>query len=141
MVGTPRRVVKNGRGPSIGEVMTPDPVTVAASSTAVEAARAMRDEGVGDVIVVDHDRICGILTDRDITVRGVALGRDPARIRARDICSRSVAVLDPRQTVDDAFRLMREKAVRRLPVVDDGRPVGIVSISDLAEVATAPAGR
>ncbi len=134
-------MVDDGRGPSIREVMTPDPVTVAASSTAVEAARAMRDEGVGDVIVVDQHRIFGILTDRDITVRGVALGRDPARIRARDICSRSAVVLDPSQTVEDAVRLMREKEVPRLPVVDDGRPVGIVSISDLDRVAAAPAGR
>ncbi len=121
--------------------MSPDPVTVAAASTAVEAARAMRDEGVGDVIVVDRNGVCGILTDRDITVRGVALGADPARIRASDICSRPVAVLDPSQTVDDAVRLMREKRVRRLPVVDDGRPVGIVSIADLAEVGAAPATR
>lgn len=118
--------------------MTPDPVTVAAASTAVEAARAMRDEGVDDVIVVEGSAICGILTDRDITVRGVALGRDPGQLRARDLCSRSVATLDPTQTVDEAVRLMREEAVRRLPVVDDGRPVGIVSLADLAEVAIAP---
>ena len=118
--------------------MTPDPVTVAGASTAVEAARAMRDEGVGDVIVVEGSAICGILTDRDITVRGVALGRDPGQIRARDLCSRSVATLEPTQTVDEAFRVMREEAVRRLPVVDDGRPVGIVSLADLAEVAVAP---
>jgi CBS domain-containing protein len=121
--------------------MTPDPVTVAATSTAVEAARAMRDEGVRDVIVLDRNRICGILTDRDITVRGVALGRDPARTRAADLCSRGVAVLDPSQTVEEAFRLMQEKDMTRLPVVDDGRPVGIVSIDDVAEAATAPAGR
>lgn len=139
MVGTPRTVVKDRYGPRIREVMTPDPVTVAATSTAVDAARAMRDEGVGDVIVLDRNGICGILTDRDITVRGVALGRDPARVRAGDLCSRAVAVLDPSQTVEEAFRLMREKDVRRLPVVDDGRPVGIVSIADLADAAAAPA--
>ncbi len=121
--------------------MAPDPVTVAATSSAVDAARAMRDEGVGDVIVVEENAICGILTDRDITVRGVAQGGDPSRIRVRDICSRSVAVLEPSQTVEDAFRLMRENEVRRLPVVDGGRPVGIVSLHDLAEIAAAPAGR
>ncbi len=120
--------------------MTPDPVTVAGDSTAVEAARAMRDEGVGDVIVVESDGICGILTDRDITVRGVALGRDPGQVRARDLCSRSATTLDPTQTVEEAFHLMREKEVRRLPVVDHGRPVGIVSITDLADLQAAPSG-
>ena len=139
MVGTPRRVVNDEAARCIGEVMAPDPVTVAATSTAVEAARAMRDEGVGDVIVVDRNCICGILTDRDITVRGVALGRDPSQIRVRDICSRSVATLEPSQTVEEAVRLMREASVRRLPVVDDGRPVGIVSFSDLARVAATSA--
>ena len=129
----PRVASEGGTGRRIEEVMTPDPVTVAASSTAVEAARAMRDEGVGDVIVLGGSAICGILTDRDITVRGVALGRDPAQIRVGDICSPNVATLEPSQTVADAVRLMREKAVRRLPVVDDGRPVGIVSIGDLAD--------
>lgn len=125
----------NQAGRRIGDVMTPDPVTVAATSTAVEAARAMRDEGVGDVLVLEGHTIRGILTDRDITVRGVALGADPATIRVGDICSRNVVTLEPSQTVDDAVRLMREKAVRRLPVVDDGRPVGIVSMGDLAALA------
>jgi len=125
----------NRAGRRIGDVMTPDPVTVAATSTAVEAARAMRDEGVGDVLVLEGHSIRGILTDRDITVRGVALGADPAKIRVGDICSRNVVTLEPSQTVADAVRLMREKAVRRLPVVDDGRPVGIVSIGDLAALA------
>ena len=120
--------------------MTPDPVTVAGDSTAVEAARAMREEGVGDVIVVEGNGICGILTDRDITVRGVALGRDPRQVRARDLCSRSVATLEPTQTVEEAFLLMRENEVRRLPVVDHGRPVGIVSITDLADLTSTRSG-
>ena len=141
MVGTPRRVASDGTAQSVREVMAPDPVTVAATSSAVDAARAMRDEGVGDVIVLEQNAICGILTDRDITVRGVALGRDPSKIRVRDICSRSLATLEPSQTVEDAFRLMREYEVGRLPVVDRGRPVGIVSMHDLAEVAASPTGR
>lgn len=137
-------MVTDACGIEIREVMSPDPVTVAATSTAVEAARAMRDEGVGDVIVLGGSAICGILTDRDITVRGVALGRDPAQIRVGDICSPAVVTLEPSQTVAEAARLMREKRVRRLPVVDDGRPVGIVSLGDLAErgeLAEAAAGR
>ena len=79
MVGTPPRVASIGEVQSIRDVMTPDPVTLAGDSTAVEAARVMRDEGVGDGIVVESDGIRGILTDRDITVRGVALGRHPVR--------------------------------------------------------------
>lgn len=116
----------------IQDVMSRDPVTVQATSTVREAAEAMRDRGVGDVIVLRDDGICGIVTDRDITVRAVAEGRDPSQVRVGDICSRELEFLSPGDTVDDAVRIMRERAIRRLPVVDGGRPVGVVSIGDLA---------
>ena len=117
---------------SVQEVMNPDPVSLPAESTAVEAARAMRDRDVGDVIVVEDGRPVGMVTDRDITVRAVAEGRNPAEIRLSEICSGDLATLAPDDPIDEAVRIMREKAVRRVPVVDQGRPVGIVSISDLA---------
>jgi len=117
---------------SIRDVMTTRPVTLPATSLVVDAARAMRDADIGDVIVVEDNRICGIVTDRDITVRGVAEGRDIARLKLADICSRVLTTVSPQDSVDDAVRLMRENAVRRLPVVEGGKPVGVVSLGDLA---------
>ena len=118
---------------SIREAMTPNPTTVEAGAPLIEAARAMRKHGVGDVIVTDDQgQICGILTDRDIAVRAVAAGLDPTAVTVREICSREISVLEPANTVEDAVRLMREKALRRLPVVEGGRAVGVVSLGDLA---------
>jgi len=92
----------------------------------------MRDSDIGNVIVVDNGHICGIVTDRDITIRGVAEERNIARLKLADICSRELATLSPQDSVEDAVRLMREKAIRRLPVVEGGKPVGVVSLGDLA---------
>ena len=117
---------------TIREVMTSDPITVSAGSTVMEAAQRMRDADVGPVIVMDDNGVAGIVTDRDITVRTVADGRNPSDVRVEEICSRDLTTLSPDDSVEDAVRLMREKAVRHLPVVEGGQPVGIVSIGDLA---------
>jgi CBS domain-containing protein len=117
---------------SIREVMTANPVSLMAASSVAEAARAMRDAHIGDVIVLDNGRICGIVTDRDIVVRAVAEGRDPSTTKLASICSEELTTLSPTDNVEDAIYLMREKAIRRLPVVEGGKPVGIVSIGDLA---------
>jgi CBS domain-containing protein len=117
---------------SIREVMTKDPATLPRTASLVEAARLMRQNDMGDVIVMDGDQIWGIVTDRDIVVRALAEGRDPSSTTLDEICSRHLTMLSPDHTVDDAVRLMREHAIRRLPVVEGGMPVGIVSIGDLA---------
>jgi CBS domain-containing protein len=123
----------------IAEVMTKNPVALPVTATAREAARAMRDRDIGDVIVLDqNDRICGIVTDRDIVVRGVAQDRDPSSTRLADICSPELTTLSPDETIAEALRLMTEKAIRRLPVVQNGRPVGIVSLGDLAVESDSP---
>ena len=119
-------------GQSIREVMTSDPRTVQASDSVADAAQIMREEDVGPVIVLDNGRVCGIVTDRDIAVRAVAEGRDPKQTTVGEICSRDVATLSPDQTVEEAIQLVREKNIRRVPVVDGGQPVGIVSLGDLA---------
>lgn len=117
---------------SIQEMMTKHPVTVDGASPLSEAARLMRDKDVGDVIVLQDGQICGIVTDRDIVVRAVADGKDPSTVPAGDICSRDMSYLSPTDTVSDAVRIMREKAIRRLPIVENDRPVGVVSLGDLA---------
>lgn len=116
----------------IRDVMTPAPISIAEGSTVADAARAMRDADIGNVIVLKDSRVCGILTDRDIVVRGVAEGRNLAATKVGEICSQELTSISPTDEVEQAVRLMREKAVRRLPVVEGGKPVGIVSIGDLA---------
>jgi CBS domain-containing protein len=92
----------------------------------------MLDADIGDIIVLDRGQTYGILTDCDILVRAVAEGRDLTATKVADICSRDLTTMAPADSVEDAVRLMREKAVRRLPVVEEGIAVGIISLGDLA---------
>lgn len=117
----------------VADVMTPYPEVVSPRDRVNVAARRMRDAGVGSIIVAYENEVIGILTDRDIVVRLVAEGRDTAEARVGDICSDiDLAVLGPDDSLSEAITLIRSKAVRRIPVVDGGRPVGIVSLGDLA---------
>lgn len=118
----------------VREVMTPDPVTVASTASLRHAAELMRDRNIGDVLVVDQDgSLFGIVTDRDIVVGGIAEGSDPATTSVDEVCSRDPVTLGPDDAVVEAARLMGDRAIRRLPVVDNGSLVGIVSLGDLAE--------
>ncbi|MFI8101005.1 CBS domain-containing protein [Streptomyces sp. NPDC086023] len=116
----------------IHEVMTERPVTVAPQVSLSEAARKMRDADIGDVLVVDDGMLRGILTDRDLVVRAMAEDRDPATTDVQTVCSGEPVTVGPDDGIDRAVALMREHALRRLPVTDDGKLVGIVSIGDLA---------
>ncbi|MFD9355157.1 CBS domain-containing protein [Streptomyces sp. NPDC060031] len=116
----------------VHEVMTGNPVTVEQLTSLAEAARVMRDAGIGDVLVVDQGRLRGILTDRDIVVRGLAEDRDPAETTVREICTAEPVTVRPGDHVDEAVDLMRRHALRRLPVEnEDGGLVGIVTLGDL----------
>ena len=117
---------------TIRDVMTPNPIALPVTASVVDAALAMRDSDVGAVIVLEDGQVCGIVTDRDLVVRAIANGNYPASTKLGEVCSRELTALSPRDTVEHAVRLMREKAIRRLPVVENGQPVGIVSIGDLA---------
>ena len=117
---------------NIREVMTPNPKTLTQSASIMEAACAMRDNDIGDVVVLDNGRLCGILTDRDIVVRALAAGCDPNRTSVGEICSRALVTLAPEDSTGQAVRVMREHAIRRLPIEDRGRVVGIVSLGDVA---------
>ncbi|MFD6953264.1 oxidoreductase [Nocardiopsis sp. TSRI0078] len=117
---------------SIDEVMSTPVRTVSPDTSLREAAEIMRDSDVGDVVVTQDNRIMGILTDRDIVVRCVAEGGDPEQHTASDICSSELATVPPQSGISDAVHIMRTSAVRRLPVVDDDRVVGVVSMGDLA---------
>jgi CBS domain-containing protein len=117
---------------SIQDVMHANPVAMMPTASVIEAARAMRDADIGSVIVHEHDHLYGIVTDRDLVVRGLAENPNCGAMMLGDICSRDLTALAPTDSVDEAVRLMREKAIRRLPVVENGTPVGIVSLGDLA---------
>jgi CBS domain-containing protein len=117
---------------SIRDVMRASPIVLPSSATVLEAAQVMREEDIGDVIVLEQNRLCGILTDRDIVVRGLAEGRDPAHTRIGDICSREITSVSPDASVSQAVRIIREKAIRRLPVEEDGKVVGILTMGDIA---------
>lgn len=118
---------------TIREVMTPKPFALQATSTVLDAARTMREADIGDVLVLDDSAgVCGIVTDRDIVVRAVAEGRDPASVTLADVCSRDVTTVDVDATVQETVDLMRTRALRRVPVIEAGAPVGIVSLGDLA---------
>jgi CBS domain-containing protein len=119
---------------TLGDVMTLEPIVLDATATVADAARAMRARDVGDVLVRSDGRLCGIVTDRDLVVRGLA--HDPQQAASRplgEICSRELTWLPPGAGIDEAIQLMGQKAIRRIPVVENHRPVGIVSIGDLAQ--------
>jgi CBS domain-containing protein len=118
---------------NVCDVMTPNPKTLGANAPVIEAARLMREHDIGDVVVLEGGRLLGILTDRDIVVRVLADERDPKTTTVGEVCSRVLTTAEPSTGVGAAVRLMREKAIRRLPVVEPGGiVVGIVSIGDLA---------
>ncbi len=112
-------------------------VVLNARTTASEAARAMRTNEVGAVVVTDHDEIVGIVTDRDLALRVVGEGLDPRATRLGEIMSPRVAVLGPEADERDALRLMTELRLRRVPIVEDGRVVGMVTLDDLVLEGTA----
>lgn len=118
--------------PSIQEVMTPDPVVLSPDAPVTEAAQRMRDRDIGDVIVVDGDKVSGILTDRDIVVRVIAENLPPGQTNVGDVATDQVLTVSVNDTVDSAVTLMRRNSIRRVPVVDAHKPVGIVSLGDLA---------
>jgi CBS domain-containing protein len=117
---------------TVEEIMTRDPRTVDAGDPVVDAARIMRDSDIGDVVVMDGGQVTGIVTDRDIVVRGVAEGVDAESASVSEVCSTGIETIEPEASVDDALARMREKDIRRLPVAKNGRPVGIISLGDLA---------
>ena len=117
---------------TIRDVMSPIPQGVTVDATVSDAAELMLREDIGGVIVLEEDRLYGILTDRDIVVRVVAERRDPSVTRVGDVCSRELTTVGPDDSVGQAVRLMRDKAIRRIPVVEGDQVVGILTLGDIA---------
>jgi CBS domain-containing protein len=118
---------------TIKEVMTPDPITLQNSASVEEAAKLMKADDIGDVLVVNRNKkLTGILTDRDIVLRVVAEGADPKTVKVEEVATKDVKSVAPETVVEDAVVLMRREAIRRIPVVEEGKLVGVVTLGDLA---------
>jgi CBS domain-containing protein len=115
----------------VREIMATDPVAVSAQATMAEAARLMRDRSIGEVLITEEGHLRGLVTDRDLAVRGVAEDRS-VDTPVGEMCSPDLVYCAPSDEVDRAVTLMRENAVRRLPVMDGDQLVGVVSLGDLA---------
>jgi signal-transduction protein with cAMP-binding, CBS, and nucleotidyltransferase domain len=115
----------------VRDVMTPGPIGVDYDQSVGEAAGAMRDWGVGAILVVSNGSLYGLVTDRDLVVRAVAEGRG-ADEPVGPLSSANLIGVDTGADVHEAMRLMRQHSVRRLPVLEDGQVAGIVSLGDLA---------
>jgi len=128
----PRTRTESTMTQQIREIMTERLVTVGEQTSVHDAATRMRDAAVGDVLVTDDGHLRGVVTDRDLVVRALAEGKDPDDTTVGEICSEELVSVGPDDNIDRAIDLMRSHALRRLPVLDDDRTVGIVSIGDLA---------
>jgi CBS domain-containing protein len=117
----------------VNEIMTTDFEKIDADSTLFDAAQKMKSFNIGFLPVHEGDKLIGLLTDRDIVIRGLAEGLDPRRTSVKDIVSSDIVYCFEDESVEDAARLMEDNQVRRLIVVGhDQKPIGIVSIGDIA---------
>jgi CBS domain-containing protein len=117
---------------SVRDAMTENPRSIDPSASVVEAARLMRDEHIGSLPITDGDTLLGMITDRDITTRVVAEAADLATTSVGDVYSQDLISVEPDKDLEEALQLMARHQVRRLPVVEDGRLVGIVAQADIA---------
>ena len=117
---------------SVRDAMTENPRAIGASASVVEAARLMRDEHIGSLPITDDEELVGMITDRDITTRVVAEAADPKMTSVGDVVSRDLISVEPDEDLEEAVQLMASHQVRRLPVVENGRLVGIVAQADVA---------
>ena len=117
----------------IRDVMTPNPKCVGEKDSVLEVARIMRDEDTGVVPVLDGKKVIGLVTDRDIVVRGIANGKDATNLRVQEVMTKNVRSVREDGTVDEALDLMSRAEIRRVPVVNQSNElVGILSLGDIA---------
>jgi CBS domain-containing protein len=117
---------------SVRDAMTEDPRSIGASASVVEAARLMREEDIGSLPITDDGKLVGMITDRDIATMVVAEAADPETTSVGDVSSHDPVSVEPDKDIEEALQLMARHQVRRLPVVENGRLVGIVAQADIA---------
>ena len=116
----------------VRDIMTTGVETAAPETSLEQIATMMKNEDVGAIPIVDGDELTGIITDRDIVIRCIAAGDDPGETEAESILSEELVTVAPDDNVEHAAQLMSQRQVRRLPVVEDGRLVGMISLGDIA---------
>jgi CBS domain-containing protein len=123
----------------VRELMTPDPEHLGADDTLVTAAQRMRDADVGSLPICDADgQVTGIVTDRDIVVKCIAGGGDPSSVTVASIASEMVYTVGPDDSIENALTVMEDHQVRRLPIVEDGKLVGMLAQADVARSMSEP---
>ncbi|MFC0680494.1 CBS domain-containing protein [Lysobacter korlensis] len=123
----------------VRELMTPDPEHLSADDTLVTAAQRMRDADVGSLPICDADgRVTGIVTDRDIVVKCIAEGGDPSSATVDSIASEMVYTVGPDDQIENALSVMEDHQVRRLPIVENGKLVGMLAQADVARTMSEP---
>jgi CBS domain-containing protein len=122
---------------TVREAMTASPKVVSSDTTVVDAARAMTTENVGSLPIVDQEKLVGIVTDRDLVTNVLAKDLDPRKVPVSDVGTENPVFVRPEDPLDAALQRMAEKQVRRLPVVEDGRLVGILAQADVSRTAQA----
>jgi CBS domain-containing protein len=122
---------------TVKDVMTSSPTSIPSDEPVVEAARRMQSEDVGSLPVVTEDQLVGMITDRDIVLQVVAKDLDPNKVPVGEVASERPVTADPNEPLDAALQRMAKEQVRRLPVVTDGRLVGILAQADVARTAAA----
>jgi CBS domain-containing protein len=120
---------------TVKDVMTSGPTSIASDAMVVEAARRMLSEDVGSLPVVDGDQVVGMITDRDVVLQVVAKDLDANKVPVSTVCSESPVTAEADESLDDALAKMAKEQIRRLPVVSDGRLVGILAQADIARTA------
>ncbi len=116
----------------LSEIMTRDVRSIDSTDTVQQAARIMKDLNVGSIPVTEGGRVVGMLTDRDVVLRNVADGKTPENTRVEEVMSKTVVTAAPDMDAHEAADIMAQNQIRRLPVMENDRMVGIVSIGDLA---------
>ena len=120
---------------TVRDAMTASPTAIAGDKSVVEAARAMTTENVGSLPVVDEQKLVGIVTDRDLVTHVLAKDLDPHKVPVADVATQDPVSVSPDESLDTALQRMADEQVRRLPVVEDGRLVGILAQADVSRTA------
>ncbi|MDQ3086353.1 MAG: CBS domain-containing protein [Actinomycetota bacterium] len=119
----------------VRDAMTTSPTAIASDKSVVEAARTMTTENVGSLPVVEEQKLVGMITDRDLVTNVLAKDLDPNTVPVADVATHDPVSVSPDESLDTALERMAEKQVRRLPVVEDGRLVGILAQADVSRTA------
>ncbi len=116
----------------VSDLMSKNVAAVSPDTSLEEVARMMKEMNIGSVPVCESGRVVGIVTDRDIIIRELANGKNPVSVKVKDVMSSGISTASPDMDIHDAAKLMSDKQIRRLPVVENERLVGMIAIGDMA---------